>query len=257
MLDLCYWVLSADLRVRFESGYYNTSEEASKHNAPFKIWIDMFRDRRRWREKGETVRRQVKASVWVWIVLSVNVQFVSKCVCVSQAKALETEVLLLFGFCRWWREQATHLRWDTLIISMGGSSFPRSPLNAKHLPGKHNRDTDRRVWGRGGDAGRQKTVPFLTTCEETDWTHSTLVPGRPGFISFAGAGKEENGTNSFSPPALITAFHSHAGHSTHRSSASRCPPLNKTRTPFRCILSRLPKEVLIWFCRGHLGRWPA
>lgn len=28
----------------------------------------------------------------------------------------------------------THFRWETLIISMGGSSFPRSPRNANVLP---------------------------------------------------------------------------------------------------------------------------
>ena len=44
----------------------------------------------------------------------------------------------------------THLRWDTLIISIGGSSFPRSPLKAKHLPGRHKR---LKVSGRGCEDG--------------------------------------------------------------------------------------------------------
>lgn len=31
-------------------------------------------------------------------------------------------------------KHVTHFRCDTLIISMAGSSFPRSPRNAKHRP---------------------------------------------------------------------------------------------------------------------------
>lgn len=42
---------------------------------------------------------------------------------------------------------------------MGGSSFPRSPLNAKHLPGKHNRHGERER--EEGDDGRQNMVLFL------------------------------------------------------------------------------------------------
>lgn len=53
----------------------------------------------------------------------------------------------LFSFN--WEEVNTYLRWDTLIISMGGSSFPRSPLNAKHRPKtprqKERRKTDNEI----------------------------------------------------------------------------------------------------------------
>ena len=89
---------------------------------------------------------------------------------------------------------------------------------------------------------------FPYTCEETDWSHFILVPGCPGFISFAGAGRA-NCRQLIRPTCSKSCF-SFRKLSTRRSrhyAEHQGAPLNKTRIPFRCILSHLPKEVLIWF----------
>lgn len=101
--------------------------------------------------------------------------------------------LICIYFCWCFGELVTYLRWDTLIISMGGSSFPRSPLNAKHLPGKHNKHTERekvRGWRRGGDNRRQKMVSFLIPVKKLIHLIFFLVPVHPGFISFVRARRE-------------------------------------------------------------------
>lgn len=165
--------------------------------------------------------------------------------CASHIKSIRYCDVVGIWFCWRWGEQATHLRWDTLIISMGGSSFPRSPLNAKHLP-ENTTDIEREnvsVWWWKAEDGI-----FPYTCEETDWSHFILVPGRPGFISFAGA-KRANCRQLILTTCSNSCF-SFRKLSTRRSrhyAEHQGAPLNKTRIPFRCILSHLPKEVLIWF----------
>ena len=142
----------------------------------------------------------------------------------------------------WRGEPATYLRWDTFIISMGGSSFPRSPLNAKHLPGNHNRQRE----GEGGLWKKAGHGIFPHTCEETDWSHLHLVAGLPGFISFAGAERANCRqlilTSCFNPCFTFTqSRHPPNWHYAGHQGA----PLNKTRITFRW--SYMPKEVLTWF----------
>lgn len=116
---------------------------------------------------------------------------------------------------------------------MGGSSFPRSPLNAKHLPARQKqREEEEGEWeeateeeGRQQDAGR---VIHLI---------STLGPGCPASVRSADERptkrrkKQENIGSTFHQPFKYK---------------QECPSGAHDHSRFR--------DMLIWFCGGHSGR---
>lgn len=85
------------------------------------------------------------------------------CVCVNSASVACVDVCGDdVGIWDLSAAEKTHLRCDTLIISMGGSSLPRSPLNAKHLPGRHSR-------GRKSECERLRDWRWWKKTDSSRW----------------------------------------------------------------------------------------
>lgn len=131
-----------------------------------------------------------------------------------------------------------------LIVSSLASECKASAWKTQQRGGESVRER--------GDDGRQEKISFLTPVRRLIHLISLYC-----MVSFNRAGESKLPTTYSQCLLLIPAFLSQlSSHWSRHYAGHQGAHLNKTRMPFRCIVSHLLKEQLIWCCGGHLGRWP-
>lgn len=135
---------------------------------------------------------------------------------------------------------------------MGGSSFPRSPLNAKHLPKKKEivMETETGSVNKKQFWQRQDVVCVFLPVKPL--IHLVFFKYQLVLIFFLSLKLQGGKINSFLPPAVIPSSHRQLSTAKSQNYAKyQDGPIKKTRMSFRWRLSHFPGEMLICFCEGH------